>query len=44
MEWNDLNWTMKDKGEEIFVFFELFCLVVILGTKILCKIVDWIER
>lgn len=44
MDWNDLNWTMKDKGEEIFVFFELFCIAIILGTKILCRIVDWIER
>jgi len=44
MEWDDYNWTMKDKGEEIFVFFEIFCLVVIVMTACICKVVDWIER
>ena len=44
MEWEDLNWTMKDKGEEIFVFFELFCLAVIVITIVIGKIIDWIER
>lgn len=44
MEWNDLNWTMEDKGEEIFVFFEIFCLVVIVMTACISKVVDWIER
>ena len=44
MEWNDLNWTMKDKGEEIFVFFELFCVAVIIATKMMCKIIDLLER
>ena len=43
MEWEDLNWTMKDKGEEIFVFFELFCFVVIIGSIILGKVVDLFE-
>ena len=44
MDWNDYNWTMKDKGEEIYVFFELFCLVVIVMTACIRKVVDWIER
>lgn len=29
MDWNDYNWTMEEKGKEIFVFFELFCGLVI---------------
>ena len=44
MDYEDLNWTMQDKGEEIFVFFELFCLAVIITTVIIEKIIDWIER
>ena len=43
MEWEDLNWTMKDKGEEIFIFFELFCFAVMIGSIILGKMVDLFE-
>ena len=41
MEWDDYNWTMADKGEEIFVFFEIFCASIWLATAIICKLIDW---
>lgn len=44
MEWNDYNWSMKEKGEEIFVFFELFCVTIILMTAGISKVIDWIEK
>lgn len=44
MEWNDLNWSMEEKGKEIFVFFELFCMTVIIAVMGICKIIDWFEK
>lgn len=44
MEWDDLNWTMADKGEEIFVFFEIFCGIAIITTAIICKSIDIITK
>lgn len=44
MEYSDYNWTMEEKGEEIFIFFEMFCISIILLVKVLCKIIDWIEK
>ena len=41
MEWDDYNWTMAEKGEEIFVFFELFCAVIWVSTAIICRLIDW---
>ena len=44
MEWNDYNWSMEEKGKEIFIFFELFCGLIMLGTIAICKICDVLER
>lgn len=44
MDWNDYNWTMEEKGKEIFVFFELFCGLVIFGAFLIGKIIDLLER
>ena len=43
-DWELTNWTMKDKGEEIIVFFELFCIAVIIAVMGICKIIDWFEK
>ena len=43
-DWELTNWTMKDKGEEIIVFFELFCMTVIIAVMGICKIIDWFEK
>lgn len=44
MDYNDYNWTMKDKGLEILVFFEIFCAAVIVGALMIGKIIDFLER
>ena len=43
-DWSLTNWTMKEKGEEIFVFFEIFCIAVIISIAGICKVIDWIEK
>lgn len=43
MDWNDYNWTMADKGLEILVFFEFFCVLVVIGDLVMCKIIDFLE-
>ena len=43
-EWSLTNWTMKDKGQEIIVFFELFCAAVIIADFLMCKLIDFLER
>ncbi len=44
MDWEDMNWTMKDKGQEIIVFFELFCGALIIADFLMCKLIDFLER
>lgn len=43
MDWDDYNWTMTDKGREILVFFEIFCVLVVIGDFVICKIIDFLE-
>ena len=43
-EWSLTNWSMEEKGKEIIVFFELFCISIILVTGTILKVLDWIEK